>query len=94
MSKPIRAWRIQAGAPFGVHLWFDPRVEHVALLDGPADEYLAVSGGTDGQVDSNRQVELPWDGISESDRGKREVLRPLTEDHVELPEGTILDIPF
>ena len=34
-EKIIRNWRMQVAAPFGVHLWFDPSVESVVLLDEP-----------------------------------------------------------
>ncbi len=34
-EKIIRTWRMQIASPFGVHLWFDPSVESVVLLDEP-----------------------------------------------------------
>jgi len=36
-DKVVRSWRMQAAKPFGVHLWFDPSVESVVLLDEPTE---------------------------------------------------------
>jgi len=29
--KPLRNWRIQNAMPFGLHVWFDPDVERIAI---------------------------------------------------------------
>ncbi len=94
-AKVIRCWRIRAAAPCGVHLWFDPRVEHVALLEGPVHDLpLGWSESTE-EVDTGPQQSLLWepDKLSVSDSGKREALRSVTEDMSEMPEG-FEDIPF
>ena len=92
--KPIRCWRIRAGSPFGVHLWFDPRVEHVELLDGPVDDLPLDLGEDKVNVDTAYQVMLPWNGmLSMSARGERGALCSDTEDMSEMPEG-LEDIPF
>ncbi len=93
--KIIRQWRIRAGLPFGIHLWFDPRVEHVDLVEGPM---LDPTGGipeATAEVDAGPQLLLPWDGkLSTSGRGKREALTPAQARHNRrLPEGDS-EIPF
>jgi len=40
-EKVIRTWRMQVAKPFGVHLWFDPSVESVLLIDEPV-EFLEI----------------------------------------------------
>ena len=93
--KPIRCWRVRAGSPFGVHVWFDPRVEHVQLLEGPVDDLPLVLGEDKVNVDTDLQHMLPWNGmLSMSDSGKREALCSGMEDEVELPNGEKLNIPF
>jgi len=94
--KQIRCWRIRAGSPCGVHLWFDPRVEHVVLLEGPVSDLPLVLGDEKVMVDSDPQRMLPWNGmLSMSDSGKREAYVELNESNVvEFPTGEKLDLPF
>ncbi len=95
MDKQILQWRIQAGAPFGLHVWFDPRVEHVVLLEGPDPEMEEFFGEEKVNVDAGPQQMILWNGDSVSGRGKREALRsneidPMSDTG---PKG-LEDIPF
>ena len=71
--KQIRAWRIQAGMPLGLHVWFDPAVEHMVLLEGPDPRGPMMLGEDKVNVDTRTQHVLPWKGtLSESVSGQRE----------------------
>ena len=73
MGKPIRSWRIQAGLPFGLHVWFDPDVEHVQLLEGPDPLGPMKLGEEMVNVDTRPQHVLPLEKVtlSVSERGQR-----------------------
>ena len=73
-TKPIRSWRIQAGLPFGLHVWFDPAEEHVLLLEGPDPRGRPSAGEQMVNVDTRSQHVLPLEKVtlSVSDSGKRE----------------------
>ncbi len=95
-GKVLRQWRIRAGVPFGVHLWFDPRVEHVVLLEGPVLDSSLELHEPLVPVDSDPQQMLPWNGmLSMSGSGKREAcVQETVPDIVVLPNGEEIDIPF
>jgi len=39
-ERPIESWRLSSAEPFGLHVWFDPRVERLVLRDLTASEML------------------------------------------------------
>jgi len=93
MIKLIRRWRMMRARPYGVCMWFDPKVEHVELLDGPAFDIPMVQGAT---VDVDGRTQSCFNGMdgSVSGRGKREALRSIPEETMsEEPNGSE-DIPF
>jgi len=93
MSKLIRCWRVRAGAPFGLHVWFDPAVEHVVLLEGPGADLPIGEDTPSIKVDDPGQSMLPWIGDSVSGSEKREAMRSNPEDNRSvLTEDT--EIPF
>jgi len=95
-GKVIREWRIRAGVPCGVHLWFDPRVEHVDLLEGPVADSSFDYDEEPAAFDKDPNRMLPWNGmLSMGASGKREACVQEDEvDLIELPNGEMLDIPF
>jgi len=94
-DKVIRCWRIRAAQPCGVHLWFDPRVEHVRLLEGPVHDMALVLGDQMVKVDTDPQRMLPWNGmLSMSGSEKREALTPINEPIDGGQAEGLDDIPF
>jgi len=74
IPKVIRSWRVRRGLPCGFHIWFDPTVEHVELLEGPVINSMELPE-EDALVDPVPQLVLPWNGkLSMSGRGKREAV--------------------
>ncbi len=55
--KVIRSWRMQLALPFGVHLWFDPTVENVQLLDGPVTDLCVPEEPLEKAVDGEVSIE-------------------------------------
>jgi len=95
-SKVIRSWRVQPGRPCGYHIWFDPAVEHVSLLEGPVTDLDFPSDEAQEEVDTDPQQTLPFrvDG-SVSGRGKREALTlDITEESFQPLEEGLTKIPF
>ncbi len=79
--------------PFGVHLWFDPSVESVVLLDEPVD-FLCVS-----ETPAKKRVDKPVQqcilGESSSVSGQAGSVE--CENHkkdIDQPEGSELVVPF
>jgi len=93
MSRVIRCWRVRPGSPFGLHVWFDPSVEHLELLEGPAIDFPNGLDAESIKVEVLDQIMLPWKGDSVSGRGKREALREEARQNRRIPEGDP-EIPF
>ncbi len=93
MSKVIRCWRVRPGIPHGVHVWFDPSVEHIDLLEGPVSDFPSGFDVESTKVAVAGQFVLPWKGDSVSGRGKREALREDARQNRRIPEGDP-EIPF
>ncbi len=78
----------------GLHVWFDPRVEHLVLLEGPDPELVLTLDAEWEFLDTPGQPMLPWKGDSVSGRGKREASRKESIDVHPLDGDRPEDLPF
>ncbi len=92
--KVIRSWRVQPGRPYGVHIWYDPAVERVHLLEGPEVGFPVGVSETTEEVDSDPDQLALWDSASVSGGGKREACVEENEPDLVGQVPDLTDIPF